>query len=58
VVVQAPIKAKKAQRPRYRKNLTIYERGMMNMGNTVSGAQEHEFTAVIEAKHRKFLQRR
>jgi hypothetical protein len=56
VVAQTPIKEKKAQRgPRYRKNLTIYERGMMNTGNKVSGAQEDGFTAVIEAKHRKSL---
>jgi hypothetical protein len=39
-----------AARPRHRKTLTIYERGMMNTGNKISGAQEDGFTAMIEAK--------
>lgn len=43
-------KAKKARDGRYRKTLTMNERGMMNTENKVSGAQEDGFTAMIEAK--------
>jgi hypothetical protein len=39
-----------AARARHRKTLTIYERGMMNTENKISGAQEDGFTAMIEAK--------
>jgi hypothetical protein len=49
-VAQAQIKAKKAQRGSGIARLTIYERGMMNTENKVSGAQEDGFTAMIEAK--------
>ena len=49
-VAQAQIKAKKAQRGSGIARLTISERGMMNTGNKISGAQEDGFTAMIEAK--------